>query len=66
MLEVFGGDTAGHDNWRVIPIANMVAKYGDGKYQCSCCDRSGKVRRAGKKGAKAKEARAWKKDQGIA
>jgi hypothetical protein len=46
-------------------MANMIAKHGNGKYQCSCCDKSGKVRRAGKKGAKAKEARAWRKEYGA-
>ena len=41
-------------------MSNMIAKHGDGKFQCSCCDRKGRVRRASKKGAKQREQRAWK------
>lgn len=43
-------------------MANMAIKHSAAQFQCSCCDKKGKVRRAGKKGAKAKEARAWKNE----
>jgi len=41
-------------------MASMVIKHSSAAWQCSCCDRKGTVRRAGKKGAKAKEAKAWR------
>lgn len=41
-------------------MANMIAKHGDAKFQCSCCDRGGSARRISKKAAKRREARAWK------
>jgi len=43
-------------------MANMAAKHGNAKFQCSCCDKGGKARRAGKKAAKAREARQWKRE----
>jgi hypothetical protein len=43
-------------------MANMAAKHGAAKWQCSCCDKGGKVRRAGKKGVKQAEKRAWKRE----
>lgn len=44
-------------------MANMTAKHGAAKYQCSCCDKGGRTRRSGRRGVKQKEARAWRKDQ---
>jgi len=43
-------------------MANMAAKHGNAPHQCSCCDRKGRARRAGKKAAKGREARAWKRE----
>jgi hypothetical protein len=43
-------------------MANMIAKHGPGKWQCSCCDRGGKARRQSKKAAKAREDRQWRKE----
>lgn len=40
-------------------MANMVIKHSAAQFQCSCCDKGGKARRSGKKGAKAKEKKAW-------
>lgn len=40
-------------------MANMTAKHGNAAYQCSCCDRKGRARRAGRKGVKARERKAW-------
>jgi len=42
------------------PMANMAIKHSAAQFQCSCCDKGGKVRRSGRKAAKAKEAKAWK------
>ena len=41
-------------------MANMAIKHSAAQFQCSCCDKGGKVRRSGRKAAKAKEAKAWK------
>jgi hypothetical protein len=41
-------------------MANMVIKHSAAQFQCSCCDKGGAARRSGKKGQKAREARAWK------
>ena len=41
-------------------MANMAIKHSNAAWQCSCCDKGGKARRAGKRGQKAREARAWK------
>jgi hypothetical protein len=41
-------------------MANMVIKHSHAQYQCACCDKGGKVRRSGRKAAKAREQRAWR------
>jgi hypothetical protein len=43
-------------------MANMAAKHGNAKDQCSCCDKGGRVRRSGKRGAKAREKKAWQRE----
>lgn len=43
-------------------MANMAIKHSAAQFQCSCCDKGGKARRAGRKSAKAKEARAWRNE----